>query len=127
MTKINIYLNFEGNCREAMEFYRSVFRGEFAALSTFADMPSQEGMLPIKEEEKDLIMHMSLPISKETILMASDTGGEWSEKLKKGNNFSISVDVGSEEEANRIFKELSKDGNIMMPMDKLSGVPTSEC
>ncbi len=117
-TKINIYLAFNGNCLEALEYYKSIFGGEFTQLSTFGEMPPQEGMPPVKEEEKDLIMHMSLPISKETVLMASDTSGEWAKSYKQGNNFSISVDAKNQKEADRIFRDLSKNGSIMMPMNK---------
>lgn len=117
-TTVNIYLTFDGNCKEAFEFYKSVFGGDFPQVSTFAEMPPQEGIPSVKEEEKDRIMHMSLPISKETVLMGSDTGGEWASQFQQGNNFSISVNTENKEEADRIFNELSQGGNIMMPMDK---------
>lgn len=117
-TTVNVYLTFDGNCKEAFDFYKTVFGGDFPQVNTFAEMPPQEGIPPIKDEEKDRIMHMSLPISKETVLMGSDTGGEWAKHFKQGNNFSISVNTDKKEEANRIFNELSKGGKIMMPMDK---------
>ncbi len=117
-TTINVYLTFNGNCKEAFDFYKSVFGGDFPQVSTFAEMPPQEGMPPVAEEDKDKIMHVSLPISEETVLMGSDTGGEWAKGFKQGNNFSISVNAGSKDEANRIFKALSRDGQVMMPMDK---------
>ena len=91
MTTINTYLTFNGNCKEAFDFYKSVFGGDFSYSSTFAEMPTQEGMPPIPEDQKNNIMHISLPISKETVLMGSDTGGEWASDFKEGNNFSISI------------------------------------
>jgi PhnB protein len=115
---INIYLTFNGNCKKAFDFYRSVFGGEFLQVSTFAEMPSQEGMPPIKEEEKDRIMHVSLPINKESILMGSDTGGEWVKDFKKGNNFFISVSAKTKDEADQYFRDLSNGGDVKMPMDK---------
>ncbi|TRO66849.1 VOC family protein [Christiangramia sabulilitoris] len=117
-TTINTYLTFDGDCKAAFDFYRSVFGGEFNNASTFSEMPPQEGMPPISEEEKDKIMHISLPISNETILMGSDTGGEWAKSFKKGNNFSISVNTDSKKEAERIFKALSENGQVTMPMEK---------
>ncbi len=120
MTTLNIYLTFNGNCKEAFDFYKSVFGGEYPFVGTFGEMPPQEGMPPIPEEMKDKIMHISLPISEETILMGSDTGGEWAPNFKQGNNFSISVNPGMDntEEADRIFNGLSDGGTITMPLGK---------
>ena len=81
-------------------------------------MPPQEGMPAMTAEEGNKIMHVSLPISKETALMGSDTGGEWAPKITKGNNFSISINADSKEEADRLFNELSAGGKVTMPMEK---------
>jgi PhnB protein len=118
MTTVNVYLNFEGNCEEAFNFYKSIFGGEFSYLGRFKDMPPQEGIPPITAEEAEKIMHVSLPISKETILMASDTGGEWCAKVTQGNNFSVSINTDSKAEADRLFKGLSAGGQVTMPMEK---------
>ena len=66
---LNTYINFKGNCREAFEFYRSVFGGEFAILETFRNGPPD---MSIPEDEMDNIMHVSFPIS-DSVLMGSDT------------------------------------------------------
>lgn len=116
MTTVNIYLTFDGNCKQAFDFYRSVFGGEFPYVGTFGEMPPQEGMPPISEDLKDKIMHITLPISKETNIMGSDIGGERGGNLKTGNNFSISVNVATTEEADRIFTSLSEGGQISMPL-----------
>ncbi|MCB9335919.1 MAG: VOC family protein [Flavobacteriales bacterium] len=117
-TTINVYLTFEKECMDAFNFYKSVFGGDFAYVGKFGEMPPQEGMPPLSEEMKERIMHISLPISKETILMGSDAGGEWAPNLKFGNNFTISVNTDSTEEADRIFKGLAVGGNVTMPMAK---------
>lgn len=72
MATVNVYLTFNGNCREAFDFYKSVFGGEYPYIGTFGEMPPQEGK-EMSSEDKDKIMHVSLPISKETMLMGSDT------------------------------------------------------
>jgi len=118
MTTVNIYLTFNGNCKEAFDFYKSVFGGEFPYVGTFGEMPQHDGMPPVTEEMKNRIMHITLPISKETCLMGSDTGGEWATNFKTGNNFSVSVNTGSIEEADRIFNFLSQGGKVTMPMAK---------
>ena len=117
MTTVNVYLNFNGNCEEAFNFYRSVFGGEFPYIGRFKDMPSQEGMPPLSKEMEDKIMHVSLPISNETMIMGSDTGGEWAPGFKQGNNFSISINTDSKEEADRLFNSLSEGGQITMPLE----------
>src|SRR6188768_682917 len=106
MPQVNPYLNFKGNCEEAFNFYKSVFGGEFPFVGRYKDMPpSEDGKMA--EADGNLIMHMSLPISKETTLMGSDVGGEWAKHTVEGNNIQLSVNTDSEEEANRIFKALS--------------------
>lgn len=116
MTTVNVYLNFNGNCEEAFEFYKLVFGGEIPYVSRFKEMPVHEGMPSLAEEMKNRIMHISLPISKETVLMGSDTGGEWAASFTHGNNFSISINTDSQQEADRLFTALAAGGKITMPM-----------
>ena len=116
MTTVNVYLNFDGNCEEAFNFYKTVFGGEFTYLGRFKDMPPSPETPPMTEEQGNRVMHVSLPVSKETVLMGSDSGGDWGPKIQVGNNFSISVNVDSKAEADRIFSALSAGGNVQMPM-----------
>ena len=117
MPTVNVYLTFNGNCKEAFDFYKSVFGGEFPYVGTFAEMPPQEGMPPVPDDFKDKIMHISLPVSDETVIMGSDTGGEWASDFKQGNNFSISINADSKAEADKLFNGLSEGGKVTMPMD----------
>jgi len=117
MATVNIYLTFNGNCEEAFTFYKSVFGGEFPYIGRFKDMPAGEAP-KLKAGEENRIMHVSLPISKETILMGSDTGGEWAPSYLQGNNFSISITADSKEEAEKLFKGLSSGGAVTMPLAK---------
>lgn len=117
MATVNVYLTFNGNCEEAFNFYKSVFGGSFPYVGRFGEMPPQGGK-PLPEADKNKIMHISLPVSNETILMGSDTGGEWASNYKPGNNFSISINALSKEEADKLFKGLSAGGTVTMPMNK---------
>ena len=117
MATVNIYLTFNGNCEEAFKFYQAVFGGEFPYIGRFKDMPAGEGP-NLKPGEENKIMHVSLPISKETILMGCDTGGEWASGYSQGNNFSISIAADSKEEAEKLFKGLSAGGKVTMPLSK---------
>jgi len=117
MTTVNIYLTFNGNCEEAFKFYKSVFGGEIPYMGRFKDMPAGEGG-KLKPGDEEKIMHVSLPISKETMLMGSDVGGEWSPGYSAGNNFSISITTDTKDEADRLFNGLSAGGKVGMPMQK---------
>lgn len=115
MTTVNVYLTFNGNCLEAFNFYKSVFGGEFPYVGKYKDIPTQDSE-PCSPADADKIMHISLPIGGDTMLMGCDTGGEWAAKFKEGNNYSLSLNADSKEEADRLFNGLSKGGQIMMPM-----------
>jgi PhnB protein len=118
MTTVNVYLTFNGNCMEAFNFYQSVFGGEFPYVGRFKDMP-KEGGNPGLPEDDEKIMHITLPISKETVLMGSDISSEWVSTFNHGNNFSISITTDSKEKADHFFNGLSAGGRVTMPMGKM--------
>ncbi len=113
MTKLNPYLNFDGNALDAFNFYKSVFGGEFLGVMTMAEAPGLDDKLP--ENEKDRIMHVALPIG-ENILMGSDILPSMGHKLNTGNNNYISINANSREEADKFFDGLSQGGKVEMPM-----------
>ncbi|MFV0565324.1 MAG: VOC family protein [Flavobacteriaceae bacterium] len=112
---INPYLTFNGNCEEAFNFYKSVFGGDFSYIGKFKDIPQEEGQPPMPEAVANRIMHVSLPISKETVLMGSDNSPEHGE-VAFGQNINISISPDSRNEADRIFNALAKAGTITMPI-----------
>jgi PhnB protein len=118
MAQVNPYLTFGGNCEEAFNFYKSVFGGEFPYIGRFNEMPPMEGCPEMPAAEGNKIMHISLPISKETTLMGSDTSEAFGQANVVGNNFSISINADSKEEADKLFNGLSAGGTVTMPMDK---------
>ncbi|ATL49166.1 VOC family protein [Chitinophaga caeni] len=111
MAVLNPYLNFQDNCMEAFDFYKSVFGGEFAMLMRFSEMPPEH---PCDPSEKDKIMHVALPIG-QSVLMGSDSPKEM-DKVQTGNNFSISISTDSNGQADEYFKGLSQGGTVIMPM-----------
>jgi PhnB protein len=114
MATVNPYLAFNGNCEEAFIFYKSVFGGEFRMVSRFKDMPAMPGQ-DMPESMKHRIMHVSLPISNETILMGSDSNPRMGD-VTTGQNVSLSVSTLSKSEADKIFNALSQGGKITMPI-----------
>ena len=115
MAVTNPYLTFPGTCEEAFNFYKSVFGGEFTYIGRFGVMPPDPNYT-MPESDANKIMHISLPISKETALMGSDSGGEWAPSLTIGNNISISINAGSRDEADRLFNALAAGGKVSMPL-----------
>ncbi len=115
MAQINPYLVFNGDCEAAFNLYKSVFGGEFPYIGRFGEMPPADGQPELPENDKNLIMHISLPISKETILMGSDTNSQ-AGIVKMGENISISINTESKSETDKIFKGLSEGGIIKMPL-----------
>lgn len=116
MSSVATYLNFSGQTEEAFNFYKSIFGGEFEWFSRQGDMPAMPDMPPMSEENKNLIMHVCLPILGGHKLMGSDMPPE-APAVVQGNNTYISLHPNSREEADRLFAALSEDGKINMPIE----------
>lgn len=111
------YLNFDGNCREAFDFYRNVFGGEFdGGIMRFGDVPPMEGQPSIDPAYAERVMHVALPIGPHTMLMGSDWPTHMLGPMQTGNAYSITVSVDSRAEADRIFQGLSQKGKVTMPI-----------
>jgi len=114
MTTLNPYIYFNGNCEDAFKFYKSVFRQEFTYIGRYKDVPKTDRQIFQEADEK--IMHISLPISTETILMGSDNTGAYEESIAY-NNFSLIIHTDRKSEADRLFNELSEGGQVKAPMN----------
>jgi PhnB protein len=114
MTKINTYLNFDRTAEAAFLFYQSIFGGELF-IQKMGNAPGSENL---SEADKNLVMHVSLPIGND-ILMASDCSESMGHKLVPGNYSYISVSPDSREEADRIFNALAAGGEIEMPLEDM--------
>ena len=118
--QLNHYLNFQGETEAAFLFYKSVFGGEFSFIKRYNELPEAK----VTTQEKDYILHVSLPINEFTVLMGSDTSEEFCAQNNtpfiKGNNhyISINLDAHEEAEAHRLFSALSVNGQIEMALDK---------
>jgi len=117
MAKVNPYLTFNGNCEEAFCLYKSAFGREFLYIGRYKDVPPPDRQI-FQVENEDRIMHVSLPISKETILMGCDSPEASGQEIILGNNICLSISTDSKEEADRLFKALSIGGQIKMSMNQ---------
>lgn len=106
MKEFNTYLNFNGNCRQAMEFYAKCLGADLQV------MPFSQGPMEVTPETKDKVLHARL--SKGTqVIMASDCPPGI--PLTMGNNFSISINCESREEVDKLFASLGEKGKVGMP------------
>lgn len=117
MAKANIYLNFKGNCEEAFNFYKSVFGGDFDYFSRYKDMPANDEH-KIEPIDIEKVLHVSLKLSEGHYLMGCDLASNWEKHHVTGSNFHISIDAEPKEETDKIFKALSEDGQVMMPLNE---------
>lgn len=116
MKTANPYLNFNGNTEEAFTFYKSVFGGEFLAVVRFKDFGDSSMQVP--ENELNKIAHIALPLGKDNVLMGTDALESMGQSLEAGNNFYITLEAESAEEAEKLFNALSAGGQIEMPLQK---------
>ncbi|MDO3695363.1 VOC family protein [Wenyingzhuangia sp. chi5] len=115
MTTINVYLYFNGNCEEAFRYYKSVFNKEFQYIGYYKDISEviRQNFPNCKDEH---VMHVALPISKETILMGADLIDLNRTVTISSNKFSLFVSVDDIKEADRLFNGLSNKGVVKLPM-----------
>ena len=118
MARVNTYLNFPRNTEEAFNFYKSVFGGEFSGggVARFSDIPASEGMPPLADEDKNLIMHIELPLLGGHVLMGTDAPESMGFKVNFGNNVYISLEPDTRTETKRLFDALSAGGKITMEL-----------
>jgi PhnB protein len=109
-SKLNPYLNFKDNTREAMEFYHTVFGGKLA-MSTFKEFHASQD-----PSEDNLIMHSQLDADNGITIMASDTPGRM--EYRPGTNMSMSLSGDNEAELTAYFEKLSAGGIVTMPLEK---------
>ncbi len=118
MITLNPYLVFNHNCEDAFNFYKSVFNGNLLYMGRYKDVPQADKKLfPNSLDEK--VMHATLQINTNTTLMGCDRVEAFDpSETKSSNNFYLYVSTNNQEEAYRIFNELSVEGKITMPISQ---------
>jgi PhnB protein len=121
MAKVSTYLNFPRNTEEAFNFYKTVFNSEFSeyGIMRFGDIPSSGEMPPLPEEDKNLIMHVELPIFGGHVLMGSDAPESMGFKVNSGNNVYIMLQPDSREETDKLFSALSAGGVVTQQLQDM--------
>jgi len=121
MARTSTYLNFPSNTEEVFNFYKSVFGTEFSGngIARFGDFPPPEGAPQLAEADKNLVMHIELPITGGHILMATDAPESMGFKVIQGNNVYIMVEPDTRVETKRLFDALSEGGNVEMELQDM--------
>lgn len=109
-SRLNPYLSFKDNAREAMEFYKTVFGGKLD-MNTFKEFQASED-----PSEDDKIMHAMLEAENGITFMAADTPNRMA--YQPGTNISMSLSGDNEAELRRYFEKLSAGGTVTQPLEK---------
>ncbi len=109
------YLVFSGNCREALEFYATVFKGEIVSIQTFGDAP-----IDFPEESKNRIFDSEFKAG--NIHFKAPDDSPPNQTVSKGTNFSLFVFFSDTQFKKDAFNELSKEGNVLFPLDENFGM-----
>ena len=109
--QVSPYLSFNGHCEAAFRFYEQCLGGQLGAIFRYAGSP-MAGQVPADWQDK--VMHGSVTVG-DLVLMGADVAPDAYEAPK---GFSLSIELKSTSEAERIFRELSTDGTIVMPLEK---------
>lgn len=113
MARVSTYLNFPRNTEEAFNFYKSVFGTEFVGeISRFSSVPQPAGSPAPKEEDKNLIIHIALPILAGHILLGTDAPESMGFKVVQGNNVYINLEPDTRKEVDDLFAKLSEGGKV---------------
>ena len=120
MARVSTYLNFPRTTEEAFTFYKSIFGGEFqGGINRFSEVPPQEGQPPMSEEDKNLVMHVALPILGGHVLMGTDAPESMGFTVTSGNNMYINLEPDTRAETKRLFDALSAGGKVEMELQEM--------
>ncbi|MES2890199.1 MAG: VOC family protein [Pseudomonadota bacterium] len=108
MARVSTYLNFAGHTEQAFHFYKSVFGGDFTGpIHRFGDVPPTPGQPPLAEADRQLVMHIELPILAGHVLMGTDVAESMGFKVQHGNSVHINLEPDTRAEVERLFSALS--------------------
>lgn len=120
MARVSTYLNFPRTTEEAFLFYKSVFGTEFTApIARFEDIPPSPDQPPLAEADKNLVMHVELPILGGHVLMGTDAPQSMGFIVTPGNNVYINLEPDTRTETGHLFNALSLGGKIEMPLQEM--------
>jgi len=120
MAQVSAYLNFPRSTEGAFNFYKSVFKTEFSVpIGRFKDIPVQPDQPALSEADKNLVVHVALPILGGHVLMGTDAPESMGFTVKQGNNMYITLEPDTRTETDRLFKALAVNGKVEAPLQEM--------
>ena len=116
---INPYINFEGNCREAIGFYSKVFNSQPRGTMTFGEMPPDPNR-PLPEAAKNLILHSELVVGDDTLMFSDVPPGM---PLTAGNNISLTLVSTNRDDIVNAYNGLKEGGRVTMELQQTFWTP----
>lgn len=111
---IEAYLYFNGNCREAVEYYAEVFGTEKPQISTYGESPKDPNFT-LPEEAKNLVMHARLPVSGSSLMFSDVFPGS---PYNAGNNISLAIVSKNEDEIKSFYERLKQSGTVKIELQE---------
>jgi len=120
VSRVSTYLNFKGNAGEAFEFYRKVFGTDYLGpIQRMGDVPADPNGPTLSDTEKQMVMHVELPILAGHVIMASDMLESMGHELRIGNNTTINLEPDTLEETRRLYDALSEGSSDNAPLAEM--------
>jgi PhnB protein len=111
---VNVYVNFNGNCRQAVEFYAQVFGTEKPKINTYGENPPNPEF-PLPEEMKNLVMHTQLNIYGSTVMFSDAFPGT---PFVAGNNISLAIVSKNMEDIKSLYNKLKEGGIVEVELQE---------
>lgn len=108
---LDVFLNFDGDCRRAVEFYAAVFKTEMPEVMTYGQSPGNDAA----PADRDRIIYTCMPLFGQNVMFSDCPSGSG---YIKGNNFMLTIGLSDEAEIQRIFQALGEGGEVYMPLGK---------
>ena len=109
-----VFVNFNGNCREAVEYYAEIFETKKPEFMTYGEFPADPNFI-ISEESKKLIMYTSLDIDGSNVMFSDTLPGM---KFLEGNNINLTVSNKDIDEIKKLFNKLKVEGTVEMELQE---------
>lgn len=112
--QLEMFLNFNGNCREALGFYSDAFQAPVSGLMTYGETPADSGY-EVPESDKNLIMYAGIPVGGMVLMFMDTPSGS---PTVVGDNINPTINADTKAEVTRLFEALSVGGKVHMPLGK---------